>query len=198
MPHPPHRTCVGCGRVREKKDLLRLAILGRTLRVDPKARLPGRGLYVCREEGCLLLAEKAGALRRWVDAAEAGRVLAELRAALGAAPEDREGPLHGYLGLARRGGSLEVGLRGAVERLRRGEGVLLVTARDISERGAREAAHAAREAGVPHVVFGTRASLGRELGSGEVVAALVLDRDLARGLLGALGGRAGAETEGRA
>jgi predicted RNA-binding protein YlxR (DUF448 family) len=177
--------------VREKKDLLRLAIDGRMLRVDPKGRLPGRGLYVCRDAACVDLAKKRRALARWVDAAEAHRVLGVVRELVGGIARDREGALLGMLGLARRGGLPEVGLRGSLERLRRGEGALLVTARDISERGARVAAEAARAAGVPQVVLGTREALGRAVGGNDVVAVLVLDDNMAHGLLAAARGADG-------
>ncbi len=185
MSLPPGRSCVGCRRVREKKDLLRLSFDGRTIRIDPKGRLPGRGLYLCRDEACLVLAESGRAFSRWIDAEAARRLAAEVREVLGAARPGREEPLLGLLGLARNGGGVEIGLRASVERLREGGGRLLVTARDISERGAREAGEAARAAGVPHVVLGTRASLGGALGRDEVVAALVVSADAARGLLAA-------------
>ena len=185
MAHPPRRTCIGCGRERDKSDLLRLALDGRRVRVDPRGRLPGRGVYVCREESCVLLAQKGRALARWVDAAAERVVLDEVLGLLGVGGRGRDESLLGFVGLAKRAGHLEVGLRGSLERLRRGEGTVLVTARDISERGAREAARAAKEAGVPLVVVGTRVSLGSELGANEVVAALVLGRDVARGLLAA-------------
>src|SRR5512145_1315359 len=122
MSLPPNRTCVGCRRVREKKDLLRLSFDGRSIRIDPKGRLPGRGLYVCRDEARLLLAER--------------------REVLGSSRLDREEPLLGLIGLARRGAGIEIGLRQCVARLRGGEGSVLVTARDISERAAREVTEA--------------------------------------------------------
>ncbi len=185
---PPHRTCVGCGREREKGDLLRLALDGRTVRVDPRGRLPGRGLYLCRDEACVLLAQKGRALARWVDADEERRALEAVRGLLGVGGRERNESLLGLIGLAKRAGEIEVGLRGSLDRLRRGEGSVLVTASDISERGAREAARAALEAGVPLVVVGTRSTLGSELGTSEVVAALILGRNMARGLLAAAHG----------
>jgi predicted RNA-binding protein YlxR (DUF448 family)/ribosomal protein L7Ae-like RNA K-turn-binding protein len=197
MSPAPNRSCVGCRRVREKGDLLRLSFDGRTIRIDPKGRLPGRGLYLCRDEACLVLAETRRAFARWIDADGARRLAAEIREVLGAARPGREEPLLGLLGLARRGGGVEVGLRAAVEGLRAGEGRLLVTARDISERGAREAAEAARAAGVPHVVLGTRASLGGALGRDEVVAALVTSSDAARGLAAAVDKASGSPTGAR-
>jgi predicted RNA-binding protein YlxR (DUF448 family)/ribosomal protein L7Ae-like RNA K-turn-binding protein len=196
MAPPPRRTCVGCGREREKNDLLRLAIDGRSIRVDPKGRLPGRGVYVCRDEACVLLAQKRHALARWAAADAEREVLEAVRGLIGASGRDRDAALLGLVGLARKAGEVEVGLRGSLERLKRGEGFVLVTARDISERGAREAVKAAGEADVPLVVAGTRETLGGELGSNEVVAALLLGREMARGLLAAAHGEAGRETDG--
>lgn len=59
----PQRRCVGCGAVRAKPDLLRLALDGRTVVADPAARLPGRGAYVCGA-ACLERAVHRRALAR--------------------------------------------------------------------------------------------------------------------------------------
>ncbi|MHB8533075.1 MAG: YlxR family protein [Solirubrobacteraceae bacterium] len=49
----PHRRCVGCGRIAPKSELLRIALLTREGRpaatIDPAARMPGRGAYLCRD-----------------------------------------------------------------------------------------------------------------------------------------------------
>jgi len=39
---------VGCGRTAPKDELLRIAACGRVAVLDPPARLPGRGAYLCR------------------------------------------------------------------------------------------------------------------------------------------------------
>ena len=49
---PAHRRCLGCGRVRPKPELLRLAAVEGRVVPDPGARLPGRGAYVCRNRDC--------------------------------------------------------------------------------------------------------------------------------------------------
>jgi uncharacterized protein len=41
---------VGCGRTAPKDELLRIALSGRTAVLDPPARLPGRGAYLCVAE----------------------------------------------------------------------------------------------------------------------------------------------------
>lgn len=55
------RTCRACRKKKNKKELLRLVILGSNiLEVDPRQVMLGRGWYLCREETCLswLKAEK--------------------------------------------------------------------------------------------------------------------------------------------
>jgi predicted RNA-binding protein YlxR (DUF448 family) len=48
------RTCRACRKKKNKKELWRLVILGsKTLEVDPRQIMPGRGWYLCREETCL-------------------------------------------------------------------------------------------------------------------------------------------------
>jgi hypothetical protein len=48
------RTCVQCGAVAEKRRLLRIAGRpGKAWAPDPEGRLPGRGIYLCTEGGCI-------------------------------------------------------------------------------------------------------------------------------------------------
>ena len=72
----PRRTCVGCGRVAAKSDLLRLAVAlarggARVAVVDRRGTLPGRGAYICREgasrqpsASCLALARRRRSIAR--------------------------------------------------------------------------------------------------------------------------------------
>ena len=51
--HVPLRSCVICGRKTTKEELLRIVVTPQGLvEVDPTARLPGRGAYVCRNGSC--------------------------------------------------------------------------------------------------------------------------------------------------
>lgn len=50
----PVRTCLGCGAKLKKTELVRLVVLNRILLADGKGRLPGRGVYCCRQAGCYL------------------------------------------------------------------------------------------------------------------------------------------------
>lgn len=81
----PRRRCVGCGRVAPKSELLRIVAAdpapvagdaperaSQTCAVaDPRAVLPGRGAYLCRDangetaaEKCLALATRRGGIPR--------------------------------------------------------------------------------------------------------------------------------------
>jgi len=50
----PLRTCVQCGAVAEKRRLLRIAGRpGSAWAPDPAGVMPGRGIYLCLEGGCV-------------------------------------------------------------------------------------------------------------------------------------------------
>lgn len=139
---------------------------------------------MCRDEACVAVAEKRRGFSRWIAADEAARLFVEVRAALGGgggAGADEK--LLALVGLARRAGMVEVGLRNVLAALARGDGGVVVMARDISQRGGLSTTRAAHEHDVPQVVVGTRVLLGAALGAGETVAALVLDDNAAAGIL---------------
>ena len=87
-PTGPQRTCVGCRATGGRSVLLRLAVDGHdgaTLVLDPRRRMPGRGLWLHPDEHCLALAVRrkalARALRRTSPVA-IDRVVEQLRAML--------------------------------------------------------------------------------------------------------------------
>ena len=93
----PQRTCVGCGEVQGKRELLRIV---RTpeglLACDPTGKRNGRGAYVHREGSCFERAA-AGRLLRALRATEAGEQLAQLREAfalLVSQPQPRAPQVH--------------------------------------------------------------------------------------------------------
>lgn len=59
--HLPRRTCTGCRQVRDRSELIRLALDATgQVTLDVRVQLGGRGAYLCRQSpGCL-----AGARRR--------------------------------------------------------------------------------------------------------------------------------------
>jgi len=51
--HRPRRTCAQCGAKGDKDGFLRIAgSPGKRWDPDPGARMPGRGIYLCRDRGC--------------------------------------------------------------------------------------------------------------------------------------------------
>jgi predicted RNA-binding protein YlxR (DUF448 family) len=49
----PARTCLGCGKRKEKSEMIRLGFMDGIIKVDDKRVLLGRGCYVCHDAGCL-------------------------------------------------------------------------------------------------------------------------------------------------
>jgi predicted RNA-binding protein YlxR (DUF448 family) len=49
----PQRTCLGCRRVRDKRELVRLVRnAAGVIEIDSTARKDGRGAYICMERSC--------------------------------------------------------------------------------------------------------------------------------------------------
>ena len=62
---PPGRTCIGCGAVKEKKELVRIVKSPEgSFSLDPTGRANGRGAYLCRSSDCLEAALKKHGLER--------------------------------------------------------------------------------------------------------------------------------------
>ena len=60
----PMRRCAGCMKSQPKAGLLRVVSVEGTLRADEKNRLPGRGVYICRDPKCLQAAVRKNAFSR--------------------------------------------------------------------------------------------------------------------------------------
>jgi predicted RNA-binding protein YlxR (DUF448 family) len=53
LKHIPQRSCVACGEVRPKRELVRLVrVPGSGIEVDPSGRKAGRGAYLCPAPDC--------------------------------------------------------------------------------------------------------------------------------------------------
>ena len=61
----PLRKCVGCGEMKEKRELIRVVRSPEgEISLDKVGRKPGRGAYVCPALSCLKTARKAHRLER--------------------------------------------------------------------------------------------------------------------------------------
>ena len=79
----PMRTCIGCGTIRPKKDLVRIVFTpDGELHVDRTGRANGRGAYLCDDADCLQKARKrksfGKAFRKQVPAKAQGRLEDEI------------------------------------------------------------------------------------------------------------------------
>ena len=56
----PLRKCIGCGEMKEKRELIRIVRSPEgEISLDKVGRKPGRGAYLCPSLGCLRAARKA-------------------------------------------------------------------------------------------------------------------------------------------
>jgi len=61
----PMRQCLGCREMKPKGELIRVVRSPEgEISLDFKGKKPGRGAYVCPNEGCLAKAKKARSLER--------------------------------------------------------------------------------------------------------------------------------------
>lgn len=60
----PERTCLGCSRACDKRELLRFVSIGGELTPDPLSVRSGRGAYICFNEVCFDRALKKRAFIR--------------------------------------------------------------------------------------------------------------------------------------
>ena len=61
----PLRQCVGCGEMKEKKNMIRIVrTTEETYVLDRTGKMNGRGAYICRSTDCLSKARKARRLEK--------------------------------------------------------------------------------------------------------------------------------------
>ena len=60
----PMRRCIGCMESKPQRELIRIAYHGGRLALDETGKAPGRGVYICKCESCISMAEKKNGLQR--------------------------------------------------------------------------------------------------------------------------------------
>ena len=61
----PQRTCIGCGKIAAKRDLIRIVRTPENdVIVDLTSKKSGRGAYICKDQSCLDKAIKANKLAK--------------------------------------------------------------------------------------------------------------------------------------
>lgn len=56
--HIPERMCAGCRQMFEKHSLIRVVSNGDTLEIDMEHKTMSRGVYVCKNEECIMRLQK--------------------------------------------------------------------------------------------------------------------------------------------
>ena len=62
--HIPLRMCAACRQMKPKEALLRIVLKDGIPYLDKTEKAPGRGMYICRTEECILNAKKRGSAER--------------------------------------------------------------------------------------------------------------------------------------
>lgn len=84
----PQRTCVGCGQVRGKRELIRVVRRpDASVELDLVGKTSGRGAYICPSVTCLDQALKSKKLERQLEVSLPPGVQAALMEAVGQAHE---------------------------------------------------------------------------------------------------------------
>jgi predicted RNA-binding protein YlxR (DUF448 family) len=90
----PMRRCIGCMTSRPQRELIRIAYQNGELTVDETGKAPGRGVYLCRQESCVAMAEKRNGLQRALKTGftkeQTAKVYEDVRALIGADGEGME------------------------------------------------------------------------------------------------------------
>ena len=85
----PQRKCVGCGAVKNKKDLIRVVRSpDNEISIDLKGKKSGRGAYICKDENCLKKAVKAKRFEKNLEAEISPEILEALLQQLKSEPEN--------------------------------------------------------------------------------------------------------------
>ena len=80
----PTRKCVGCGEMREKKDMIRvIKTPGGEICLDTTGRANGRGAYICNSAECLKKAVKNRGLEKSLKTQIPGDILEQMNKELG-------------------------------------------------------------------------------------------------------------------
>jgi predicted RNA-binding protein YlxR (DUF448 family) len=170
------RTCVGCGRVEDPDQMVRLVISNEgEVAVDLAGGKFGRGAHVHASPRCVAAAPRglSRSFRRQVAATPAA-----LAAAIVAAAERRA---RGLLSSAARSQKVEIGAENAGLAWENGRAHLLVVARDAAAGASVGPVLRAVAAGAA-VAWGSKADLGALVGKSEVAVVAITSEPLAAAL----------------
>lgn len=174
----PVRTCAGCRSQRPQTELMRVVLDpdGVTIRLDYLSKLPGRGAYICPNPSCVDQAVKRGGLKR----AFRKPVTANVEGLLNDAAEAARRQLRALLSLTNRAGKLVAGNSRVEGILRRGEGTLMLLARDASAGVQQKFRQWAQRNGLTVEVTLSKDDLGAAVGLPETSLIVIVDPGFAQ------------------
>ena len=167
----PQRSCLGCRRTTDKKELLRFVLApDRTLVPDILAKLPGRGAYTCMNRACLANAARNRQFARAFKGEVRHDGAEQLTEQVAGLLRERIGS---YLALANKAGRAVSGSDMVMDLIRKRKAGVIFLADDISpEIGARISELACRY-DIPCVTVFDKERLGSFVGKGMRSAAAI-------------------------
>lgn len=165
----PQRSCISCRQSADKKELVRYVLTpDKTVLIDYRQRLPGRGVYTCFNPDCLERVIKRQGFKRGFKT-ECRAEAAELKQQLRRAVEER---ITNLVGMARKAGIITSGTGAVLDQLKREPfPALIILTEDISVALADKICRTAEYKNVYCVRMFDKARLGRLLGREERSAA---------------------------
>ncbi len=183
--HGPQRTCIACRQMKNKKQLVRYVVApDRSVLVDYRQRLPGRGTYTCMSKQCLLDAVKRNSFQRnfkgQCRSVDATALTQQLIAAV-------DQKITSLIGMSRKSRQLIAGSNAVIETLKKGSSLaLIIIATDISDTIGKKIAALALREDIYTVCLYDKQKIGQLLGKEERSVIAVQNGLLADSLLNEL------------
>ena len=181
----PQRTCIACRQTKSKKDLVRYVLApDKSVLLDYRQHLPGRGGYTCFSAICIQDAVKRNGFQRCFKtqnlSVDAELLLNQLITAV-------DHKVTSLLGMARKSGQLISGSNAIIEALRKSASIaLVVLAADISAAIGQKIEFLAEKSDIYCVRLYEKQQLGQILGKEERSVIAVQAGKLADSLLNEL------------
>ena len=181
----PQRTCLGCRQVKDQSELIRFvrSPVGEIL-ADLKARLPGRGAYLCNSRACMEAAvsrhQFSRAFRNECQTVDASGLADKVT-------EELLRHLASLLGMARKSASFVAGSNAILDALTRKRALsVIVLAGDISPQIGEKIRRKAERQNILTTELFDKMELGRILGRAERSVVGLPDGKLADAFIGDL------------
>jgi len=181
----PQRTCLGCRQVKDQSELIRFVRSpdGEVL-ADLKARLPGRGAYLCNSRACM---DAAVSRNQFSRAFRSECQVVDVSGLADKVAEELLRHLANLLGMARKSASFVAGSNAILDVLARKRALsVIVLAKDISPQIGEKIRRKAERQNILTAKLFDKMELGRILGRAERSVVGLPDGNLADAFIGDL------------